>query len=262
MTIAKYEINSEHNGIELYFESKPTQKIIDTLKSNKWRWHRVKKCWYAKHSDVAEKTAQAIVNGETLPKECAAMLPVSTKSTKVEYFKNLYDYISIDEYRKKLIEYYDGSRYTAFDSVEDAVNYFLNERYGRPGEISRYVREAIVWKSLSPENNAFNFNCNADNANYYTIWDKLPVIEGLKPGKSYSATWGYEQTQITTATHYGRAFGLDVLVLGGFSTRGEILLKRISKDGRFNDGVRYFSPCEYTGEHIDKINEHALYCGR
>lgn len=48
MTLA---INKELNGIEVIFENKPAQAVIDSLKSNGFRWHRVKKLWYAKNTE-------------------------------------------------------------------------------------------------------------------------------------------------------------------------------------------------------------------
>lgn len=50
-------INKELNGIEVIFESKPAQAVIDSLKNNGFRWHRVKKLWYAKNT--AERLALA-----------------------------------------------------------------------------------------------------------------------------------------------------------------------------------------------------------
>ena len=46
----KIVTNEEHQGEELYFNEKPTDEIIDTLKDNGYRWHRYKKCWYRKLS--------------------------------------------------------------------------------------------------------------------------------------------------------------------------------------------------------------------
>lgn len=40
--------NKQLNGIEVYFDSKPQQKIITALKEKFFRWHTAKKCWYAK----------------------------------------------------------------------------------------------------------------------------------------------------------------------------------------------------------------------
>lgn len=44
----KIVTNEEHQGEGLYFDEKPTDKIIETLKENGYRWHRQKHCWYRK----------------------------------------------------------------------------------------------------------------------------------------------------------------------------------------------------------------------
>ena len=36
--------NTEHKGLELYFDGKPSADILDILKSNGWHWHSTKKC--------------------------------------------------------------------------------------------------------------------------------------------------------------------------------------------------------------------------
>lgn len=56
--------NEELNGIELYFDSKPDQSIITTLKSNNFRWSRYKSCWYTKQSEKAFKVAESITNNK------------------------------------------------------------------------------------------------------------------------------------------------------------------------------------------------------
>lgn len=38
--------NKEKHGIELYFETKPTEEERNYLKNNGYKWHSVKKCWY------------------------------------------------------------------------------------------------------------------------------------------------------------------------------------------------------------------------
>jgi len=63
-------LNSELNGIEVSFESKPETATLDALKSNGFRWHRVKKIWYAKNT--AERLALVQSFGAT-----AAPAPVS-----------------------------------------------------------------------------------------------------------------------------------------------------------------------------------------
>lgn len=49
--------NEEKNGLELYFESIPTPEERNELKTNGFKWHRVKKCWYkSENYTKAEKT--------------------------------------------------------------------------------------------------------------------------------------------------------------------------------------------------------------
>ncbi|MFY8264460.1 hypothetical protein ACOT7R_16355 [Clostridium perfringens] len=43
--------NEEKNGIEVKFNNKPAQEVINSLKANGFRWHRVKKVWYAKQTE-------------------------------------------------------------------------------------------------------------------------------------------------------------------------------------------------------------------
>jgi curved DNA-binding protein CbpA len=47
----RVEINSEHNGIEVYFPGKPDGKTRAALKSQGWRWHKQKQCWYNRNTE-------------------------------------------------------------------------------------------------------------------------------------------------------------------------------------------------------------------
>jgi hypothetical protein len=252
-----YALNNELNGIEVYFSTKPDQSIIDVLKENKWRWNRAKKCWYTKQSENSLNFAKEIATAEIEPQAA------QPKTKAITYHKNISDYIAIGEYEKSLREYFDSRKYDTTDRErrEEIINFTLETTYNSDNEyrnISGYIRQAIVWKSLNQDPE--KFYCNGDNHKYMAIWDKLPTIDGLKPGKKYSAMWGYDQTQITTATHYGKVFGLDVLITGHFGG-GEVLLKRITND-RFSDGCMYFSPNTHTEDEINEVNTYASYYGR
>ena len=69
-----YLINEEHNGIEIYFDNKPAAQTRDTLKSDGFRWHNAKKCWYAKNTPARLSLAESLAEGtatETPKKEDA-----------------------------------------------------------------------------------------------------------------------------------------------------------------------------------------------
>jgi conjugative element/phage-associated large polyvalent protein len=55
--------NSAKNGIEIKFDSKPEQEVIDNLKSKGFRWSRFSKVWWRKYSEADMKLAQEIFNG-------------------------------------------------------------------------------------------------------------------------------------------------------------------------------------------------------
>lgn len=60
----KLVINQACNGLELYFPTKPSETVLTQMKAAGWRYHRVKKCWYAKQTDSNRKLADAIVSLE------------------------------------------------------------------------------------------------------------------------------------------------------------------------------------------------------
>ena len=56
-------INQEHNGIELLFTDVPVKSVRESLKDNGFRWHNVKKVWYAKKTDDRIEFASSLING-------------------------------------------------------------------------------------------------------------------------------------------------------------------------------------------------------
>lgn len=48
----RVEFNTEFDGIEVYFSSKPSQATRDALKAAGYHWHSVKKCWFAKNTEA------------------------------------------------------------------------------------------------------------------------------------------------------------------------------------------------------------------
>jgi hypothetical protein len=57
---ATYTLNHDKNGIEISFNDKPDQQVLEALKAHSFRWHRVKKVWYAKQSEERITLAQQL----------------------------------------------------------------------------------------------------------------------------------------------------------------------------------------------------------
>lgn len=66
MTNAIITRNAEKNGIEITFATKPAQIVLDTLKNAGYRWHNVKKLWYAKANEKTENAAKSITDGANI----------------------------------------------------------------------------------------------------------------------------------------------------------------------------------------------------
>lgn len=59
-------INEEKKGIELSFEIRPTEAIREALKEAGFRWHNMKKLWYAKQTPERMELAEKL-SAETMP---------------------------------------------------------------------------------------------------------------------------------------------------------------------------------------------------
>ena len=81
--MCKVLLNEKLNGVELYFDKKPAQAIIDTLKENKFRWNRSKACWYAKQNENTLALANSLNDGSAV--ETATT--VSNKETDFDLFE-------------------------------------------------------------------------------------------------------------------------------------------------------------------------------
>ena len=81
---AKYILNDALNGIEISFDEKPGDLVRTELKKAGYRWHKVKKVWYAKTTPerlklaetLTDNTAEIVIREEAEVKEEAARLTV------------------------------------------------------------------------------------------------------------------------------------------------------------------------------------------
>ena len=89
--MCKYMINNDLNGIEIGFESKPNAATISALKAAGFRWHNVKRIWYAKQT--AERLALAVsLSGDST----AAPIATATTGTPQNHIKIFYNGLKVD----------------------------------------------------------------------------------------------------------------------------------------------------------------------
>jgi hypothetical protein len=57
---ATFTRNEAHKGLEISFTKKPEKSVLDSLKAEGFRWHSVKKLWYAKETESRLRLLQTI----------------------------------------------------------------------------------------------------------------------------------------------------------------------------------------------------------
>lgn len=88
---ATFTINPEFSGIEITFPGKPSEEIRENLKSAGFRWHNVKRIWYAKENPARLALAHALTNSaesaeksETVKASPAPVLPSLWDRTRTD----------------------------------------------------------------------------------------------------------------------------------------------------------------------------------
>lgn len=82
-------LNSEKNGIEIRFECKPEQYVIDTLKQNGFRWSGKQRMWFAKQTEERMRMVNRFYEEMNKAFPCGVG-SVSFVETKTEQVKNEY----------------------------------------------------------------------------------------------------------------------------------------------------------------------------
>lgn len=116
--------NNELNGIELYFDSKPMQDVLDSLKNIGFRWSNFKKCWYAKQNEKTLKVAQSLTGVTAEAEETTAVKTEKAITKTQNKILSLWDRVQFVEGTTDTNKYnyrYVGSNYTGLTTKETAV---------------------------------------------------------------------------------------------------------------------------------------------
>lgn len=66
---AEIILNEEKNGVEIYFNNKPSEEVRKDLKNNGFRWSKYNNCWYAKQNEDTLIFANSFIKEETATTE-------------------------------------------------------------------------------------------------------------------------------------------------------------------------------------------------
>ena len=80
----KVVYNEEKNGIELYFDGKPSEEIREVLKANGFRWAKFNKAWYTKDTSKARDFIQSFTGSSSEDAETVTVASVNNDIQIVE----------------------------------------------------------------------------------------------------------------------------------------------------------------------------------
>lgn len=82
--------NEEKNGIEIKFSNKPEIEVLSQLKESGFRWHRVKKVWYAKDTEERRNFINSLINSKDTATEENEELINAKDFNNIETLKDKY----------------------------------------------------------------------------------------------------------------------------------------------------------------------------
>lgn len=143
---ATYKINNEHNGIEIYFDSVPDKEMLSKLHEKRWRWHKIKKCWYHVQSEDAISFAKDVCSVDNIP--------VDVKMFKNKTVTNVHD-VKIGDifytsygYDMTIVRFYQVVRVTAKRATVKAIASEIVEGDGFTGRCmpikNKFVSEETI----------------------------------------------------------------------------------------------------------------------
>lgn len=184
-------LNEKLNGVELYFEGKPNQEIINNMKSNGYRWNGKKFCWYAKQNNETLELANELSVSEV--KE--VVKEDTTKSNTIDLWsltqfeaverELIYDNKEIAKqvrsYLRKRFPFVKFSIRSDRSSIDcDIVSSPFKEESKYLKAIQEYCRKYV---------NTYNYDNSDDPTTNYLVVNFY--------GGYFQTSWKYEQTEIT-----------------------------------------------------------------
>ena len=160
--------NHEKNGLEIYFQEKPSDATIQELKDHKFRWHRAKACWYTKATPEAKDFIETLYDKEIELEEPSLGSPIEVSLEPGTYTMK----------RKDSLNVLGGSIYNQITVVEVKVEPYaqykksLKLTYISKGErkqrVVRFVTDSIeFYKGWSFDNTEQGLELKAVYANGY-----------------------------------------------------------------------------------------------
>lgn len=208
MTNAIITRNTEKNGIEITFTTKPAQIVLDTLKSAGYRWHNVKKLWYAKANEKTENAAKSITDvakietaTETTTKaKKSALAPLFERLTYTEgtspdechahtvgsrYTKGLTNKEIAATVKKHLADRFPECKFSATSSGWNSVNIYIKK--------SQFAKDSAELDAVLTYAKKYLASYNYDDSDGMTDYFDMNFCD-------FVYTYDFEQIEMTEET--------------------------------------------------------------
>lgn len=208
MTNAIITRNTEKNGIEIAFTAKPAQIVLDTLKNAGYRWHNVKKLWYAKANEKTENAAKSITDGANIEtttgnhgqSEKTALAPLFERLTYTEgtspdechahtvgsrYTKGLTNKEIAATVKKHLSERFPECKFSATSSGWNSVNIYIKK--------SQFAKDSAELDAVLTYAKKYLASFNYDDSDGMTDYFDMNFCD-------FVSTYDFEQIEMTQET--------------------------------------------------------------
>lgn len=177
--------NTEKNGIEIFFDAIPPRVIIDSLKAVGYRWHNVKKCWYAKASEETENAAIIATEGAEATETCE----ITNARNNVQ---------------KRLAPLWDRVQYAEGSSTDECHAHTVGSRYEKgmankeiAAEVKKHIAARFPECKFSVSSAGYNsIRIEIKSGEFAKDSEELAAIR--KYAEKYLDSYNYDDSDIMT----------------------------------------------------------------
>ena len=193
-------INTEKNGIEIRFDSKPSSDVLATLKELGFRWSKPQKMWWAKNTDERMEFARSLENGVEIKKQSKTEdKPYNLfELTRTDEIGNNYEKYHLNDTKEiaAIIRKHIRSRFPMCKwSVRSDYNSIDITMKSSPWD-----RESAEVQAIAGYVYRFTESYNYNNSDYYSDYFDVNFYGSYYPSNIVNR-YDYEQREETVAEH-------------------------------------------------------------
>ena len=140
--MTSYALNEELNGIEISFDSKPDTDTLNSLKSAGYRWHKVKKVWYARQTADRLTLAESLAELDSVPTAEPSIVYLISGKEKADFISN-YSFVKNAKDDGTKHQFTKGGWIDYFNKKD----YIRFEKPGLTVSVDRPTIETTIWYS-------------------------------------------------------------------------------------------------------------------